>query len=542
MPNPLVIRRVLGDQPFTQIGIPAVSARCDSRGLVAFGGDLGRLHWSGRIVGDDWRQHRVGVYALGDLRCAQLVGSRWPVLSLAFHPTLPLLAVGTGSYDGGYSFEGELLLLDLDTGRRISALRHTREVRRARWLDAQRLELVVAPLHDDEDDAAHGMGHTATIERADWTAVTDRSIDGRELTNLRAPFPRPDEALAARTALTDLCTKRGTTWVPRRQVWAVEGLSDGRILAALDGIQLECWDATGTRQWSACAHGGTGCQIHLSHDEQSAWVNVARPYRWGTYGWETPPCDVVRLRLDDGGVIDRIDVAYPVALTGYTDGRFALRDTQDVRYVSGPLRWFSPEGVEQLPVDIGRYDGINHYFDVRHSAEPLFLEGDADKYHRDKWIVTVRDSQVVQLFPLDWRPGNHHLFGGPALRTSDAQGSALVHAGRVHNGHGLLNGNSFVARRRFPDGGMQWVFTCDHPPTALDTDGATVFAAYNSGEVVALDATDGSVVWRWHLTLDGQRVEPLFLSVTGPGQMLLGTVDGRILDCTYTTPKPSNAP
>ncbi|MET9793641.1 hypothetical protein [Streptomyces canus] len=32
---------------------------------------------------------------------------------MTFHPMLPLLTVGTGRYDGGYFFEGELLLLHL---------------------------------------------------------------------------------------------------------------------------------------------------------------------------------------------------------------------------------------------------------------------------------------------------------------------------------------------------------------------------------------------------------------------------------------------
>ncbi|MFE4176854.1 hypothetical protein ACFRR7_33240 [Streptomyces sp. NPDC056909] len=43
---------------------------------------------------------------------------------MAFHPGPPLLAVGTGSYDGGYSFEGELLLLDLEAGTAASLIVH----------------------------------------------------------------------------------------------------------------------------------------------------------------------------------------------------------------------------------------------------------------------------------------------------------------------------------------------------------------------------------------------------------------------------------
>ncbi|MFE2520645.1 hypothetical protein [Streptomyces mirabilis] len=43
---------------------------------------------------------------------------------MAFHPALPLLVADTGSYDGGYFFEGELLLLDLETGMPTSLIEH----------------------------------------------------------------------------------------------------------------------------------------------------------------------------------------------------------------------------------------------------------------------------------------------------------------------------------------------------------------------------------------------------------------------------------
>lgn len=540
MSDPLVIRRVLGDQPFAQVGVPTVTARSAERGLVACGGDLGFLQWSGRDAGARWSPYRVGVFGTDDLRCRHLVRSHWPVLSLAFHPTLPLLAAGTGSYDGGYLFEGELVLLDLETRRHVSALDDTREVRRVRWLDRGTLELVMAPPDDYKDDDAHGMGHTAIIKRNDWTAVTDRSIEAAELAGPRRAFPLPNEKEAARQALADLGAKHKTTWAPRRQVWAVEQLRDGRILAAVDGAALECWDASGTPQWSVTDPDGAR-QLHLPPDQQSVWVNIARRNRRIASGWETPPSEIVQLSTSDGAPLNRIVPGYPATITGCSDGRFALRDTRHGRGPSAPLRVFSAQGDELPSADIGGYDLFNHAFDIRHSPELLFLQGDIAKPHHDKRVVTVHDDQVVRLFPLDWE-GRRHVFGDPAVWLTDETGSAVVHAGRIHNGRGLLPGNSAIVRRRYPDGAAQWVFTCDHQATALDTDGVAVFAAYNSGEVVALDATSGSVAWRHQLTIDGHATDPLSLTVTTPGQLLIGTVDGRILDCAYEARSPEAGP
>lgn len=99
-------------------------------------------------------------------------------------------------------------------------------------------------------------------------------------------------------------------------------------------------------------------------------------------------------------------------------------------------------------------------------------------------------------------------------------------------GAGLLPGNAFVVRRRLPDGAATWVFTHDHAPTAVESDGTTVYAAFAHGEVVALDARAGTLRWRRQLTVDGIGVVALSMAVRGNGRLLLGTWDGRILDCS----------
>ncbi len=93
----------------------------------------------------------------------------------------------------------------------------------------------------------------------------------------------------------------------------------------------------------------------------------------------------------------------------------------------------------------------------------------------------------------------------------------------------VTNDRLTIVRRGYPDGAPQWLSTTDHPVTALDTDGDTVFAALTSGEVVALDAAGGTLRWRTRLTVDGIPTVALSLTVAESGHLLLGTVDGRIL-------------
>lgn len=72
----------------------------------------------------------------------------------------------------------------------------------------------------------------------------------------------------------------------------------------------------------------------------------------------------------------------------------------------------------------------------------------------------------------------------------------------------------------------------DHPATALDVDEDTVYVACNSGALTALDAEGGTVRWRTELEIEDTPTTALSLAVTPNGHLLIGTVDGRILECS----------
>ncbi|MFJ5711676.1 hypothetical protein [Streptomyces sp. NPDC093105] len=142
----LRIDRILGDRPFAEAGEPALTVTDERRDLLAVAGT--RTPVAG--LPDFGFTAPVGVYGTDDLACRALLRARHPVHALAFHPALPLLAVGSGAYDGGYFFEGELLLLDLETGRTTSLIEHPlgRQVLGLEWLGEHALRVLMAPYDD----------------------------------------------------------------------------------------------------------------------------------------------------------------------------------------------------------------------------------------------------------------------------------------------------------------------------------------------------------------------------------------------------------
>ncbi|MEC3915083.1 hypothetical protein [Nocardia sp. CDC160] len=452
------------------------------------------------------------------------------------------MAVGVGAYDGGYAYEGELLIFDLRSGRATSVLRGSREVLDVEWAGGQALRVVVAPPDDFPDgryDAeARSYAFSAVIERSDWSDVAGGSVWSEELAGERIEFDRTTTELKAKRSIELLSEVVGEPREPRLRVWDVQELPDGRVLSCAYRVLAESWLPDGKLEWRVRDEYG-GRQLAVRAGQRDCWVNVERP-PWRLVGSErvNEPQLVARVSLADGKVVDSLRLDSPVMFTTRDDGWLALRATDWDR--SGSLALIPSTGTSpELDMPLGGFDPFNHAFPVRHSGQLLFLEGmDPEQPARDKRVVAVDPAgdggpEVRELFPLEWdtaRAG--HLFGGPGIEVGGAEDRDLIHAGAVHDGAGLLPGNVFVVRRSGRSGVARWVFTADVPVTALDGDENTVYVAFNSGELVALRASDGTVRWRHELEVDGRSVVALSLTLTRPGRLLIGTVDGRILDCS----------
>ncbi|MGX1908739.1 hypothetical protein ACWIID_07755 [Streptomyces phaeochromogenes] len=180
---------------FLGIGDPLLVVHEEWRGLLAVAG-----------TDADARTTPVAVYQSRNFVRSALIRSRFPVHAMAFHPRRALLAVGTGRYDGGYFFEGELLLLHLKTGAVVSLIEHWlgRQVRGLEWLDEQSLRVLMAPPDDWQDEAARDHGHVAVVSRTDWTTVPAQSLTGQDLAGPRIPAPRPNPREAAQRAVATL--------------------------------------------------------------------------------------------------------------------------------------------------------------------------------------------------------------------------------------------------------------------------------------------------------------------------------------------------
>ncbi|MGW3152023.1 hypothetical protein ACWDG1_47075 [Streptomyces sp. NPDC001177] len=506
---------LIPDTPFPELGFPfQVTESADGHWLAV------SCHASGSGGG------RVAVYRLSDLALWEQLEFEHGVECLAFHPSRPVLALGTEEGDDEYERQGQLILYEPETRVRATLAFDDVGVTAHRWTDDGRSIELTLSVPDAEGKQDGFDRYLVCIVDAETLTPGPRSPVEVDWT---APerLPRiPD----ARAHLAELAARRGHAWAPRDGVTVLEPLRDGRVLAVLRSrTLLECWSGDGEPLWSVTVpdeHGHVGRQVYVAPDQETAWV----PYLVGDSADRRTR--LLRLSLTDGTLIGTRELEFPVDIVDRTDGAWIARDSRDL--FPGP-QWppydsvvFTPSGRRLADVPLGECDG-SYGFRVRRSPYLLVLRGLGDAPGRellDKWVSRVTPDGVETLFPFAWDASvTGYLRGGPAVYVD---GDAGLH------GPGLLhacNGSTgpHVLLRALPGGEVLWAHRTDAEVVGLDVHEGLVHAVTRARELLTMGIEDGKPLGRTPTAVGDHVFAPLCLAVSGSGRVLIGTAEGRIL-------------
>ncbi|MFC9948554.1 outer membrane protein assembly factor BamB family protein [Streptomyces pratensis] len=443
------------------------------------------------------RYSRVAVYRAADLSCAHLLTFTMEAESIAFHPVLPLLAIGLDNGDE-YGREGGLTLLECGTGHRVDFTDPEWGIEPVRWLDDHTLELIFFAVDDGDD---HLMAR-ATLVRENWLGLTSDAIDltGLDRTPL-APEDRRvyDDMSPAQPLLRALAERAGRGYDAQGGVRAVAGLGNGRVLATRKHVAVECWAADGSALWSVPAPSASGgTRIEVAADERSVRVAVSGPDTRAR-------TDFLLVDTADGTVLDRHSVPFPAAMSTRTDGVWAIRDTYNRSFGTEPP---APPNTQIFAAGGSDRVGSVHVPD-RYGLVPL-------QARRCPELLYGRSGgRVVALGP---EGAIETVFSvgvplGRAVYASDAVGAALLH------------GHTEIVRRSFPSGEVLWNRPSESEVIDLDAQAGVLYVLCADDSVVSLDACDGTVLHRRPLP----PYRPLALHAASDGTILVGTAAGQIL-------------
>jgi hypothetical protein len=349
-------------------------------------------------------------------------------------------------------------------------------------------------------------------------------LDERPVPDRAAPDPEH-----AATRVREWCREHGLTWKPRGRISAVHALPDGGFLTASPAPGLERWAATADEPLWQAPVGPDGAQVWITpHQPVAVAVTDARNGPFKRRRTELRGID-----LADGTVRAARVLTFPAVLVSRSDGCSALHDAPNLTPAPARIEVRDPDGSVTATIRPDRY---TFSFGVTGAPHLLFLQGDTFQPWDSPWVVSVEvpNGRVRRMFPLEWDPvWGGRLFGGPG-RFLDDERPSIIHAGAVHGARPRRH-RAFVIRRDYPTGAARWVFGVDHQATGLDIDSELVYVTFESGELVVLQAADGAVLLRTELRVDGHRIVPTSVAVIGARRLAIGTLDGRVLDCTVGT-------
>jgi hypothetical protein len=531
-PLKLELEGVLDHFALAEVGIPCGLFH-GAGGLTAVASGFGHLYWPGRAMYEGHAlRHRLSLYqGTPPWRIAVFDRARFDINDVSLHPTRPLAAVATGQYDGGYLFEGELLLWDWERGTVASLLPESRDVVRCRFSeDGTRLSILLRP-YDEGDFAQDSFnvfyGLTFDPEQPCPALGQLPAIDPATL-GFDVSTPQTYGGEAASQVAT-WAASVGLAFEQRHRAWDVAWLDDNTVAAVHDRCRLEVWDTHGQRL--LCERGeGYGVQLLHIPGSEHAFVHVMHEIR--TSDRFRVRSELVLLDTLDLSVrtVQHFDAAYAFSISrqGWLLGR-------DVRptWEQGHLRMrdilLDPTGAVVRQLDLGNYDVFNHYLRIDNADKLYFLQGKPRSSHENKRLCELEPESGAwrECWPL--AAGSlrrRHLLDCAACLAGE---NLIALAVRVYNAP-RRSADGYILGRGKQRGETVW----QHPVTAqvtalvyLEEQGTLVYAL-TDGTVGLLDASTGRLLDSMRAVADGVDTVVLSLSARG-ARLAAGTIEGRLL-------------
>lgn len=530
----LEFQREITPRHFAELGRPYRLLQIEQQDLVAICSEFDRIFWPGRGSYEGQRpRHRVSLYSMRTSDLIAVIDVSFPINDLAFHPSEAKIAIGTGSYDGGFLFEGEAHLWDWKSGASHSLLGESREVVRCRFTEEGALTLLLRPRDEEEfrtpDPYQTYLGVVLEDLRPSTSVVPAKSSGDPRLADLLpdAPakwgFTPPVADDDARHTLSDTHWEwlRNHGYSERRQIWDLLWLNAETFVAAHQACQAEVWHLEHGCQ--RAFHGdGHGVEI-FPHTSSGCFVHVLQRADWTK---RTPDLSSLYRLHEDTFRLER-EFGHCCTFSSDAAGNILARDTGDFMRRERPRQdcLLNADGQKLIETDLGSFSSFNHSLRLNGGQQLYYLRGNPAADHRHKELWSMRpDAKTHRV--IGWDAEETHMMSSLASFVRDDQ---ILRACEVY-GVAQAGRTAILELLSLPDGRSLWKTSTLGCFTALAVSqemNCAVFSLTN-GDVGLLELGSGQILAQFTLSLDGIATIATALAIR-QDQLLVGTIDGRIL-------------
>jgi hypothetical protein len=450
------------------------------------------------------------------------------------------VAIATGSYDGGWCFEGELALWKWETGQHGLAFQQTPEVVRVAFSPGgDTIIAYVRPWHEgiveEQIGGADPFDLFYEVRATFFPNLTSGLWNTDAARQMEQQSPVPGASVAEDSRLCSVASD-ATSEVRRHigvndlrtrsSVWDLAWLPGDHLGIVHGDCHLQSLMPNGAIAASYTGE-GHGCEIHGG---ASPIVHVTRG------DWRTEFSSTL-FRLTDAGLNEEISFAGAHTFSRAVDGRMLGGRDRVIAREFGVKDRHLTGGVWQK-VDLGDYDVVHHYLRVDDAPFLFLVQNDVPgrgvtdlitSRPQRKWLCILEpDGSVIRLWQLLRDEGTNasHPMECTFAYISDDAGESMVVAGKHF---GSRPNKGFMYRGLFRGGKELWRVPTSASATIIRhvPSAGVILAFFLSGEEFVLSAATGSVLRQRRFEPDGLP-SVVFSCAVGADRVAVGAVDGRI--------------
>ncbi len=399
-------RKIYGRNCFDEITNPKKLFEFQEQNLIGIAHSY-YGQWSGRHI--NTRKECLSLYKSDSLELVAHIDSlKYPVNDVDYHEKKKLILIGTGSYDGGYFFEGELLIFDLKSKSLIKIIEDNREFTKCKFIGNE-IEFIVNPTHDlDNEDYTNKsykipLDTLRVFQLKDLNPIKIQPHDENSF-NYESYQERLQEIP---NKLSNYCNQLNKNFIHKSLAWDIVFFGDDKLLIGYSNGKIGILEILNEKiDIKSISKNGECAQVFINIDTEVAIIN--RSYR--------------HIDSDNHNTVYEYNTSTGM-MNQVANGTFMLSKSNSGKYLARQTDYqnknrndiiFDSSFKKIMERRLGHYDLFNHYIRIDNSENLYALVGNPKEQHQNKRLIEINPSTLSEqtLFELERQPNHYNNLNG----------------------------------------------------------------------------------------------------------------------------------
>ncbi len=419
-------REILGRNCFDEITNPKQLFEFNKLGIIGVSHSY-YAQWSGRHL--NLKKENLSLYNSETLKLiAHIDGLRFPINDVDFNKERQLVLIATGSYDGGFCYEGELFCYDISNHKLIKLIEDNREYSNCKF-KSNEIEFKVLPSNDYDEDYTVKT-YTTLLELGTLKKLKDLIIkekvtfkeDSYEIESHQNRLNDVSRKLISYAINIDM------NYEHYSMAWDLKFINEDCLFIGYSNGKVGVLDISKNRLViNNIAENGDCVQVFKDCTQEELYVNVS--FR--------------KVGTEDYNTIFKLDKTF-IKPEKLTQGVFFLSQSENGNFLARQTDYEEKNRKDILfdksfnkisEYRLGHFDLFNHYIRIDGEQNLFALIGKPKEQHQNKKLIELSASNLKELSGISIENQPEHFNNLNGIRI----GEKFIIEGEIYNPNPSVN-------------------------------------------------------------------------------------------------------